>query len=177
MSSPELALGSNELLAILTPFLSAVVTGYTGFGGGLFMVPILAILFDPLVAVAIVAATSTMALASLVPSSVKQAEWSECRPVAIGAVFATFAGIPFLFSFEPGTIRLGMGGFVLAVSVLLATGWEYQGKAIWARGVLTGVLSGGVTGTFGVSGTTINALYFMSAIEHPQLSEQTLSFP
>ena len=58
-------------LAALAAFLSFIVQGYSGFGGGIIVVPILAFIFGPLEAVAINVIPSFLANISLVPSLAK----------------------------------------------------------------------------------------------------------
>ena len=45
------------LLACVTALVSGVIQGYSGFGGGLIIVPILAFMFSPLEAIAMTGST------------------------------------------------------------------------------------------------------------------------
>ena len=82
-------------LAALAAFLSFIVQGYSGFGGGVIVVPILAFIFGPLEAVAINVIPSFLANISLVPSLVKDTNWRELRPLLVGVLSTIPIGLFF----------------------------------------------------------------------------------
>ncbi len=68
------------LLACFTALMSGMIQGYSGFGGGLIIVPILAFLFSPLEAIAIAAPAGLVGNAFLLPNAAKSANWGTVRP-------------------------------------------------------------------------------------------------
>jgi uncharacterized membrane protein YfcA len=156
-------LDMNMALGGIVALFSAMIMGYAGFGGGLIIVPILAILFSPVEAIAMVVAAAPFGNVMLLPDALKKAEWREAIPLSIGLAVAIPIGLMFLISAEPVLIRRAMGIFILVSSAILITGWTYPGK----RGVFTsltaGVLAGGVTGGVGIPGGPFMVLYYLSA--------------
>ena len=61
------------LLAAVAALISALIQGYSGFGGGLVIVPILAVMFSPLEAIAIAGLSAIGGNITLMPNAVKTA--------------------------------------------------------------------------------------------------------
>ncbi len=151
------------LLAGITAVVSAIVQGYSGFGGGLIIVPILAVLLSPLEAIAITACAAFAGNLMLVPDAMKKAHWSEVIPVSVAIAISIPLGLLFLVSADPTLVRRGMGIFVLFAAVLLMSGWTYRGTRGILPSVIAGGLTGGVTGGFGMPGGPFLVVYFLSA--------------
>jgi len=76
------------LLGAIAALVSAMIQGNSGFGGGLVIVPILAVLFSPLEAIAIAAL-------AVISGSTRKAHWREAAPVSIALAVV----IPFALTF------------------------------------------------------------------------------
>ena len=151
------------LIAGFATVASGLIQGYSGFGGGLVIVPILAILFNPLEAIAIAAVTSVASSFLLVPKAVRQANWRETTPVGLAIAVFIPLGLMFLISADPVVVRHAIGGFTIVAAIILASGWTYGGPRGTAASCLAGALAGGVTGGFGVPGGPFLVVYFMSS--------------
>lgn len=156
-------LNLNLMVGGLVAGFSGLMAGYAGFGGPLILVPVLAFLFSPLEAIGMTAICATVALLALFPNAAKNAHWPEVAPVIITTVLSLSIGLTFLISANPDFIRRGMGVFVTAVALLMMSGWSYRGPRSVVVGGAVGILSGGVTGAFGVPGGPFIVLYFLSA--------------
>jgi len=162
----------TEILALslayggIVAVLSGLMQGYTGFGGGLIIVPALALLFGPVEAVAIGVTAGIAGTLGLLRNAAKNAHWPEAGPVAIAIVASVPLGLLFLVTADPVIIRRGMGVFVLLSAILLISGWTYR----WSRGPLAGgtagALSGLIFGAFGIPAGPVFAVYFLAA-PHP----------
>lgn len=159
----EEILNSTLMLGAVATLLSGVIQGFTGFGGGLMVVPILAFLYSPLEAVAIVAIAATVGNIFILPDAIKNTYWPEAAPVSIGIAMAIPLGLTFLISADPDFIRRGMGVFILASAALLMTGWKFSGKRNVFTSLVTGGITGGITGSFGIPGAQFMYVYFLSA--------------
>ena len=162
-------------LAALAAFLSFIVQGYSGFGGGIIVVPILAFIFGPVEAVAINVIPSFLANISLVPSLVKDTNWRELRPLLVGVLFTIPIGLLFLVSVEPEIIRKGMGVFIILIALLLISGWRYTGKREGWVGVGVGALGGAIIGGFGIPSGPIMVAYIMSSKDAPNVQRATIA--
>ena len=151
------------LLAGITAVVSGMVQGYSGFGGGLVIVPILAVLLSPLEAIAITAIAGFAGNLMLIPDAMKKAHWPEVIPLSIAVAISLPLGLLFLVSADPTLVRRGMAIFVLLAAVLLMSGWTYRGTRGILPSAFAGALTGGVTGGFGIPGGPFVIVYFLSA--------------
>ncbi len=88
-------LNKTLILASIITFISAILQGYSGFGGGLLMVPLLVILFNPIEGIAIAALAGLIGSAILMPGAITKRNWKETGPVSIGMSLAIPIGIIF----------------------------------------------------------------------------------
>ncbi len=167
-------LNLSLLAAAGVAFLSALIQGYSGFGGGLIIIPILAILFSPIESIAITALAAIFGTATLLPQAVKKAQWSEAAPVSIALAIAIPIGLSFLVAADPILIRRGMGVFILAASAVLISGWTYPGKRNLLTSITAGAITGGVTGSFGIPGGPFMVIYYLSAPVEPAVQRANL---
>ena len=155
------------LLGAIATFVGGAVQGYSGFGGGPIIVPILAILFYPLEAIAIVAISGLTGNLYLWPKAIPRTNWSEAVPVSIAIAISLPLALNFLVSADPNLIRRGMGVFVLATAFILMSGWTYPGRRNIFSSAVAGFFTGGVTGGFGIPGGPFMVVYFMSSKGDP----------
>ncbi len=137
------------LLGAAAALLSAMIQGYSGFGGGLVVIPILAVLFSPPEAIAIAALGVITGNLALLPGAARTANWREAAPVSIALAIGIPLALGFLISADPALIRRGMGVFILAAAVLMS-GWTFQGRRTVFTSLAAGALTGGITGGFGI---------------------------
>lgn len=114
-------------LGLLVALASGLLHGYTGFGGGLLIVPLLAILFGPVEGVFVAGVAGVAGTLQLLPKAARVANWHELAPAMIVGLVATPFGVLFLVSADPEIARRGIGGFVLISALIMLTGWVYKG--------------------------------------------------
>ena len=153
---------ADLLTAGLIAVFSGMVHGYTGFGAGLFMVPLFALLFDPVQAITIAVIIALFGSAQLYPGAARNARWRELLPVSLAIVFCTPLGTYILFSVDAEIIRRAMGAFVFLAALILRSGWLYRGPRGALASIVAGGLAGSINGATGVGGPPL-ALYFLSA--------------
>jgi hypothetical protein len=146
-------------LAAAVAIVSGVIHGYTGFGAALVMVPLLALMYGPVEAIAVTSIAGLIGSAQIYPGAARIALWREVAPLTLAAVVATPLGVMLLFSVDPEWIRRAIGVFVLLAALLIMSGWVYRGR----RGV-TGAVCGAVSGVAGVGGPPV-VVYFLAAPE------------
>ena len=83
------------LLGAIAALVSAMIQGYSGFGGGLVIVPILPGLFSPLEAIAIAALAVISGNITLMSGATRKAHWREAASVSIALAVV----IPFALTF------------------------------------------------------------------------------
>ena len=156
------SLNTDLLYAVIASVLSGVIFGFAGFGAGLIMSPLFAVIFNPTDAIAIVTMTSTTAVILLWPQIRRRVQVRESLPVALcGAATIPF-GTYILLATDADFMRRAIGGIVLLFAVIMLSGWTYRGPRGSIAGGLTGMLSGLVAGSSATSGP-IYSLYLLSA--------------
>jgi uncharacterized membrane protein YfcA len=162
------------LLGATAALVSAMVQGYSGFGGGLVIVPILAVLFSPLEAVAIAAIGGIAGNITVMPGAVRAANWREAAPVSIAVAVAIPLALNFLISADPALIRRGMGVFTLAAAAVLMTGWMFRGRRSVFTSLAAGAVTGGIPGGFGIPGGPFMVVYYLSAPAPPPVQRANI---
>ena len=140
MAGPEL--DSALIAAIAVSVAAGLMRGFAGVGSGMLMAPIFALLFGPVETVAMIILMEVVVTAQLMPSVHREIEWRVIAPM--GGVAALFMplGSWLLVSLDPALIGRGMALIVLGFSILLLTGWRYDGPKRLATSLGVGALSG-----------------------------------
>lgn len=153
--TPELA------IAAAFTVLGSAIRGYSGFGANIVLAPVLALLFGPVEAVAIMGMVGLVATVPLTISVAKDTAWREIAPMLIGLLIVTPFGVLSLVSLDPGLTRRAIGALVLVMGLIYLTGWSYRGP----RGIKTRAVVGGMAGWLGgfaAIGGPVMVLYFMA---------------
>ena len=77
-------------IAFLVIFFCSIVQGYSGFGGGLMIVPIMALLFDPVTGIALATIPVLAGLAIMIPRAMSYVTWREVSILAFSSSIAIF---------------------------------------------------------------------------------------
>ncbi len=144
LMTPEMA------LAVTVAAAAGLVRGFAGFGSGLMMVPVLALVFGPKAAVPIVVMLEIMVSAHLLPKARADVEWRFVGIMAAGAFVTMPLGVFFLAYLEPEMMTRLIAINVLAAVAILASGWRYKGpRPAWLTACV-----GAVSGLF-LAATTL----------------------
>lgn len=162
------------LIGIIVALAAAGMTAYAGFGGALVMVPLFTFLIDPVQAVALTAICSSVALVHVLPGLLKTVKWSEVAPVFIGLVVSASIASHFLVVADVGTIRLGMGIFILLSATVLILDFRYSGPRGHLPSLAVGALTGGIMGGFGVPAGPVMVVYYLAAKEPPAIQRANI---
>jgi uncharacterized membrane protein YfcA len=166
-------LDMDLLLAIGIIIFAAIISGYTGFGGALFQVPLMVMLFGPVEAVAVTRLVSMFGRAQLYPSSARTANWSEVFPLVIAIVVITPFASSVLFIADPDLIRRGIGGLVIALTIFMLSGWQYRGPRRWPASLSFGAACGALAGVAGIGGPPM-VVYFMAGPDEARVKRANI---
>lgn len=143
--------GSDLLTMVWSPAFSAAgaitlvagfIRGYLGFGSGMLMAPVFAILYGPLEAVIMVLLLDLAATAQLLPSVHRLIEWRFVIPMGLAAAVCMPVGTWVLTTVDGALMTRGIALVVLVFVLLLMTGWRYGGPKRLAVTLGVGTLSG-----------------------------------
>ncbi|MSP49752.1 MAG: sulfite exporter TauE/SafE family protein [Alphaproteobacteria bacterium] len=137
----------------------AVVRGYSGFGMGLMITPLLSLVLPPLEAVVIVLIFGVTVALRQLPGLWAHVDWRGLKLLMPVAILTTPIGTWALGLASPAALRLGLSLAVLLVAVLFLLGFRLTGTPGRPTIVATGALAGVMNGIAALSGPPLVFLY------------------
>ena len=148
--------GFRTALAIcVIAFISGTARGFSGFGSALIFMPLASSLAGPRLVAALLLVIDFVAAAPLVPNAWKHADRKSTAILVLGALVGVPIGTWLLSRLDPVTTRWIISGFVIALLMLLVSGWRYRGKEHAAISIGVGGLSGFCSGLAQTGGPPI----------------------
>lgn len=147
--------------------------GFTGFGGTLVMVPLVALVWGPTDAIAISMIVATVATAQLLPVITREADWPDVWPGMAGAVIGAPLGVMMLLSTDPAMTRRLMGLIIILVAVIMMRGWLYRGPRNKGICGAFGSFGGFTSGYFGMGAPAVT-LYYLSGQKQPAVQRANI---
>lgn len=151
------------LLAGLGAALAGFVRGYSGFGSGMILVPVLSLLYDPQFAVVSVVILELIASVQLLPGAIGQCHWRSVIPMSLTSVVTVPLGALLLVHLDAETMRRFIALVVLGCVLILASRSRGKIKHNNSRtaAFITGASSGVISGATGLGGPPV-ILYYLS---------------
>ena len=153
--------------------LGGALMGFTGFGGALVMVPLVALVWGPTDAIAISMIVATFATAQLVPVIAREADWPDVWPAMVGALIGVPLGVWMLLSNDPDITRRVMGFVIILVAVIMMRGWLYRGPRNKGICGAFGSFGGFTSGFFGMGAPAVT-LYYLSGQSRPAVQRANI---
>lgn len=138
--------------ALAIAALAGLVLGFTGFGGALVMMPLMAILYGPVEALGLMGISTFLASLPIGWTAARETNWPEVGPMVVALMVAVPMGMIFLFYFDPLIIKRVIGVSVISATIILFMGWVYKGPRNAMMGAISGGLCGWLTGFSGIGG-------------------------
>jgi uncharacterized protein len=149
-------ISSNIAIAICAiALISGIARGFSGFGSALIFMPLASSIAAPRLVAALLLIIDFIGSAPLIPNAWKQADRKATAIMALGALVGVPIGTWLLTRLEPVTTRWIISVFVLALLLLLLSGWRYRGKDHAAISIGIGGLSGFCSGLAQTGGPPI----------------------
>jgi uncharacterized membrane protein YfcA len=142
-------------LAAIAAFGAGLARGFIGFGAGLIIMPVLALLYGPVEAVITMTVIEVPATAYLLPTTIRHANWRSVAPLGISSLITIPIGAWVLAYVDAETMRRAIGVLVIGAGILLATGWRYSRTPTLGLTVPLGLLSGFIGGAANVGGPLV----------------------
>ncbi|MBM3545328.1 MAG: sulfite exporter TauE/SafE family protein [Alphaproteobacteria bacterium] len=149
--------------AVAVTSVCAVVRGYSGFGMGLMIVPLLSLVLVPQDAVIIVLIFGVTVALKQLPGLWQHIDWRGLKLLMPVAILTTPVGTWMLGVASPTALRLGLSVAVIAVAILFLVGFRLTGAPGKGTIVATGALAGMMNGVAGLSGPPLVFLYLTRA--------------
>jgi uncharacterized membrane protein YfcA len=135
--------------------ISGTARGFSGFGAALIFMPLASSLAAPRLVAALLLVIDFVAAAPLIPNAWQQADRRATAVIASGALVGVPLGTYLLSRLEPVTTRWIISAFVVALLLLLLSGWRYRGKDHPWISIGVGGLSGFCSGLAQTGGPPI----------------------
>jgi uncharacterized membrane protein YfcA len=165
----------QAVAAIAAVLLGATISGLTGFGFGLVIVPIMLLLFPP---PTVVVLTASLAIASGLPILLEDRGHIRVRiisPLLVPALIGLPIGVQVLTGVDTRIIKLIAGVVVLIFAVLVARGFVIPGIRSRIAPIVAG-LSSGILGTStGMSGPPV-VLFLTDRTPAPRVFRASITF-
>jgi uncharacterized protein len=147
---------TNAAIAICAiAFVSGTARGFSGFGAALIFMSLASSMAAPRLVAALLLIIDFVAAAPLIPNAWRQADRKATAVIVLGALVGVPIGTYFLSRLDPVTTRWIISAFVLALLMLLMSGWRYRGKDHVALSIGIGGLSGFCSGLAQTGGPPI----------------------
>ena len=163
-----------NLLALLVILAGGIVRGYTGFGSGLVMVPLLALIWGPVSAIVLVLSLGLFSTLQMAYPAIKLVNWRDTTPIIIAGIFLSPIGTFLLVTLNPEIVKKIIAAIVLFFTIISLIGWSYKGP----RGILPSFAAGSIAavinGIAAVGGPAF-VLYLMSLPERPEVQRANMS--
>ncbi len=162
-----------NLLAVLIAVAGGVVRGYTGFGSGLVMIPLLSLMWHPVDAIVTTTGLGAVAALLLTFQALPLTSWKDTGPMVASAILITPLGTLVLISFDADIVKKLIAVFVLLAALISLFGYEYKGP----RGIIPSFIAGGmasvINGIAGVGGPP-SVLYLVSLPDEPKVQRANI---
>ena len=154
-------------LAFLIVFAGAFVRGFTGFGSGLVMVPLLTLMWGPAEALATMVGMGSFHSLQLAAPAMREANVRLVAPMMLAAVVVTPLGTALHISLDPAIVKKVIAAIVLTMTLITLRGWVYRGPTGVAPSMAAGGTTGLINGLADVGGPAI-VLYLLAQPGEPR---------
>ena len=161
MLDPLPFLDQDLAIAAGLALLAGLVRGFTGFGSGMVMAPVFAVLFGPVEMVGVISLMELPVTAQLLPAALRGVDWRFIAPLAASAAIFLPVGTWVLASADPELLARVVAGVVVVFALFLATGWRYRGPRPLAATLGVGAISGLMMSTTSLANPPV-LLYMLS---------------
>ena len=164
----------TNLIALAVILSGGVVRGYTGFGSGLVMVPILAILWGPVDAIVVVLSLGLFSTLQMAYPAFKLVNWRDAGPIVFCAVFVSPIGTYLLLTIDPFVTKKVIAAIVLFFTIISLIGWSYKGPRGVIPSFIAGSISAIINGVAAVGGPAF-VLYLMSLPDRAEVQRANMA--
>jgi len=133
--------------------MAGIIRGVAGFGGPMILIPLMNMIYAPVVTVPVVLLVDTLAGAQLVPEAWRKSRASVVTCLVVGTVAALPAGAAILILAEPTILKRAISGAILILALITFFGYQYARPLSGPGYVLVGALGGGLMGATGIAAT------------------------
>lgn len=152
---------------------AGLMRGFAGFGSGMMLSPIFAIIYGPAEAVLMIAVMEIVVSVQLVPKALPDVQWPFLGPLILAAIIGMPLGAWLLATTDPELIARVIAGIVMVFVIVLAVGWRYRGPKQLLPTLGVGGVSGALLTATSVGGPPV-LLYILSGQDSARTSRANI---
>jgi uncharacterized membrane protein YfcA len=141
--------------------LAGLVRGFSGFGGAMIYMPLVAAIYEPRIAAATLLLVDFLSSTPFALPEVRRCTWREVLPISIAMAAAVPIGTWALVVLDPVVLRWGIAVLVLSLVPVLASGWRYRGPDTLPVSIGVGLFAGVGAGAAQIAGPPV-IVYWLS---------------
>jgi len=168
-----MAFSADFYFTIMVVLLAGTFRGFSGFGAGMIMVPILSLVYSPLIAVITVVLLELIPVFQLLPGAISKCHWRSVIPMSLSSIVAIPFGSFLLVYADANFMRNVISIIVIICVFVLATGWRYKGEYKLTATTATGTISGLISGATSLGGLPV-ILYYLSGKHKTEIARATI---
>lgn len=162
--------GVTNLVQLLgVALVAGLARGFSGFGAALIFVPLASAIVGPRLAVPVLLVIDAVAAAGMIPNGWRLADRREVAIMSVGALAGVPLGTLALANMDAQTLRWAIILVVVALLVLLMSGWRYHGRTSAPLTVAVGAIAGVFSGAAQTGGPPVVAYWLGGAAGHQKV--------
>jgi uncharacterized membrane protein YfcA len=152
---------SRIVTATVVSALAGLVRGFSGFGGAMIYVPLIAAIYEPRVAAVTLLLVDFLSSTPFAIPEFRRCTWREVLPISAAMAAAVPLGTWALIALDPAILRWGIALLVLSLVPVLASGWRYRGEPRLPITLGVGLFAGACAGAAQIAGPPV-IVYWLS---------------
>ena len=146
--------------AMAVAALAGVTRGFSGFGGAMVYMPLIAAIYDPRIAAVTILLVDFVSATPFAIPEVRRCTWREVGPLSVAMAAGLPIGVWLLIVLDPIVLRWFIAVMVLSLVPVLASGWRYHGAPRLPMTIGVGLFSGVTAGAVLIAGPPV-ILYWL----------------
>jgi uncharacterized membrane protein YfcA len=149
------------LTAAAVSALAGLVRGFSGFGGAMIYMPLIAAIYEPRIAAATLLLVDFISSTPFAIPEFRRCTWREVLPISAAMAAAVPVGTWALIVLDPVILRWAIALLVLSLVPVLASGWRYRGEPRLTLTLGIGLFAGVGAGAAQIAGPPV-IVYWLS---------------
>ena len=146
--------------AMAVAALAGLTRGFSGFGGAMVYMPLIAAIYDPRIAAVTILLVDFVSATPFAIPEVRRCTWREVGPLSIAMAAGLPIGVWLLIVLDPIALRWFIAAMVLSLVPVLASGRRYHGAPRLPITLGVGLFSGVTAGAVLIAGPPV-ILYWL----------------
>jgi uncharacterized membrane protein YfcA len=151
---------TSLVILVITAFVAGLARGFSGFGSALIFMPLASSVIGAQIASPLLLLIDFSTTLTLIPNAAKRADKRDVSIISIGALIGIPLGTMVLALADPLTVRWIISLLIIALLLLLMSGWRFSGQPRMPLTISDGLV-GGFFGGLAQAGGPPVVLYWL----------------